>query len=180
LRVPHRPGSRPLWMKQDVGRCPGGSRDPCCRRSCGREVDPGFRRGSVLYRLPSGTVLFLARSRRRRSNLDRGWYRRPEIASLRQQETIRFPMAADTTRFPGGSRDLLPGRTSGGNMGPGFRRDSVPGPVSSRGVGCPAGVELAMTISRSNFFLAIEPGVFHPPKVVRAVDPDRDSLNLWI
>ena len=35
-------------------------------------------------------------------------------------------MRADNiARFPGGSRGPPPGRTSGGNMGPGFRRDSV-------------------------------------------------------
>jgi hypothetical protein len=38
-------------------------------------------------------------------------------------------------RFPGESRDPPVGGTSGGDMCPGFRRDSGPGSVSSSGVG---------------------------------------------
>src|SRR5215469_16645545 len=62
-------------------------------------------------------------------------------------------MASNIARFPGGSRGPLVGGTSGGDMGPGFRRDSGTGSVSSRGVGHPAGVELAMTPCEDNFFL---------------------------
>jgi hypothetical protein len=71
-------------MKHCLCRCPGESRDPYRPRSCRRQVDPGFRRGSVQYWAPSRTVLFLARSRRRRSNLNRGWARAPRdcFASL--------------------------------------------------------------------------------------------------
>src|SRR5215470_4757329 len=36
-------------------RCPGRSRDPFIRRSCCREMDPGFRQGSVQYYPSSGT-----------------------------------------------------------------------------------------------------------------------------
>ena len=37
----------PRWMKPRATRCPGDSRDPPTRCSCGRQVGPGFRRGSV-------------------------------------------------------------------------------------------------------------------------------------
>ena len=46
LLAAHRP-CRPTGNETLCTRCPGESRDPYCRRSCCREVDPGFRRGSV-------------------------------------------------------------------------------------------------------------------------------------
>ena len=72
-------GGRPLWMKPYAFRCPGESRDPpiCC--SYRREVDPGFRRGSVQYCLSSRTALFLV-SEAKQSRLEASWARRVKFA----------------------------------------------------------------------------------------------------
>ena len=34
--------------------------------------------------------------------------------------------------------------------------------------------------AKYSMWLAAEPGILHPPQVVRAVDPDRDSLDLVV
>jgi hypothetical protein len=59
MRVPQRVTADPPWMKPWALRCPGEGRDPSTRCSCRRQMDPGFRRGSVQRCLPLRTVLFL-------------------------------------------------------------------------------------------------------------------------
>ena len=34
--------------------------------------------------------------------------------------------------------------------------------------------------AKYSMWLAAEPGILHPPQVVKAVDPDRDSLDLGV
>ena len=58
LTVLHRHCRPRRVMKLDATRCPGESRDPLIRRSCSREVDPGFRRGSELMLSRLGIVCF--------------------------------------------------------------------------------------------------------------------------
>jgi len=46
-KLPPAGAADPPCMKPCPNRFPGESRDPSIRRSCRREMDPGFRRGSV-------------------------------------------------------------------------------------------------------------------------------------
>jgi hypothetical protein len=60
-RVDPRPARPTTSMKPYMARCPGESQDPSTRRSCRRDMDPGFRRGSVQYSRSSRTGLFLVK-----------------------------------------------------------------------------------------------------------------------